>query len=256
MTDTRSSQSTPSLAGAMLLLTLVLSGAIVGGLVATRIIGTSGMGWDRLADTLGGLMAGGALGVAMWVVAILTLQAPARRRLMGIAVAAGAGAMVYVLATEPATRVPRRMEIPAPAVAPFSLQIGVADGLGGPPEVGDRLPWTLLRIASNLSLDFTPTGRPNQHCLVTTGIDTPAGIAALTELRARLQAMPTEMSCGEPCPRCVDISLQWFIDDRSAAMTVTDRCWRSHEALQPLRASTEALFSAYRDAAECSTSAP
>ena len=53
----------------MLLVVLVLFGFIAGGLVTTRVIGTSGMEWDQIADTLGGLMVGGALAIAGWIVA-------------------------------------------------------------------------------------------------------------------------------------------------------------------------------------------
>ena len=87
-------------------------------------------------------------------------------------------------------------------------------------------------------------------------MDTPEGIAALTELRTILVALPRQLDCGEPCPSCLEVSLQWFLNDDRAVATITDRCWRSHDALQPLRASVEHLFTTYGPTAECSPSTP
>jgi hypothetical protein len=242
------------LSAAMLLVTLALAGAIVGGLVVTRIVGTSGMGWDQLADLLSGFVAGGGLGVAAGIVAIRIAGPRARLRLTAAAVAGGVAAMIYVQFTPPRVRSRPAAALPAPAVAPFTWQIGVADGLAGPPE-DEPLPWTFLRIVSNGSLDYVPAGGPDTHCRADAVMHTPEGIAALTELRAILAGMPAQVDCGEPCPRCMEVSLQWFLDAPRAVM-ITDRCWRAHEALQPLRASVERLFAMYGGAAECTPAAP
>jgi hypothetical protein len=232
---------------------LVLLGFLSGGLVATRIIGTSGMGWDRLADTLGGLLVGGALGAVAWLVTVRRLDAAGRLRMAGAAVLGGLGVVAYLQATEPRVRPPRAADLPAPAVEPFAVQIGVADGLE--PPAGEKLPWSLLRIASNLSLDYVPADRTDLHCIVIDPLNGRRGIEALTQLRAVLVDTPREFDCGEPCPTCMDVSLQWYIGDDQTATTITDRCWRSHPALEPLRASVERLYAEFRDAAECSPSA-
>jgi hypothetical protein len=132
----------------------------------------------------------------------------------------------------------------------------VADGLPGPPSDGERLPWEFLRIASNLSLDYVPPGKTGQQCFANSALNTQDGIAALRELRAILVAMPSEIDCGEACPSCLEVGLQWVVDDDRATATITDRCWRSNETLQPLRASVERLFATSRATAECVPSTP
>ena len=239
----------------MLLVALVVLGFIAGGLVATRIIGSSGMGWDQIADALGGVVVGSALGIAAWIVAVRLLGSAGRLWLTGAAVVGCIGASIYLQSTPPRTRPGRVVDIPPPAVATFTWQMGVADGLGGPPE-GERLPWEFLRISSNLSLDYVPVGRSDRHCFANSVMDTPEGIAALTELRAILVAVPRDLDCGEPCPRCMEVSLQWFLDDDRATAMITDRCWMSQEQLQPLRASVERLFATYSPKAECSPTTP
>ena len=256
MPHTRSSGWMPWLSAAVLLIALVGFGFIAGGLVATRIIGTSGMGWDQIADTLGGLAIGVVLAVAAWIVAVRTVGPAGRLWMSGAAVVGCVIASIYLLSVPPRVRPGRAVEVPARAVAPFSWQIGVADGLAGPPSDGERLPWSFLRIASNLSLDYVPVDSPNRQCIAADTMNTPEGVAALTELRAILVAMPPNVDCGEPCPSCMDVSLQWFLDDDRATAMITDRCWRSHEQLQPLRASVERLFATYGGTAECSASTP
>ena len=240
----------------MLLVVLVLFGFIAGGLVATRIIGTSGMGWDQIADTLGGVMVGGALAVAAWIAAVRMLGSAGRLWMTGAAVLGCIGASIYVQSTPPRVRTAPTVVIPAPAVAPFTWQMGVANGLASPSADTEPLPWSFLRIASNLSLDYMPVDRTNRHCFANSVMDTPEGIAALSELRAILAALPPALDCGEPCPSCMEVSLQWFLDDQRATAMITDRCWRSHENLQPLRASVERLFTTYGGTAECSPSTP
>jgi hypothetical protein len=224
--------------------------------VTTRIIGTTEMGWDQIADTLGGLMVGGALGMAGWLLAVWFLDSAGRLWLTGAAVVGCIGASIFLVSTEPRMRSGRIVDIPAPAVPQFGWQISVADGLAGPPPDGKRLPWEFLRIASNLSLDYVPAGKTGQQCFANNAMDTDEGIAALKELRAILVAMPADFDCGEPCPSCMDVSLQWFLDDRRVAAMITDRCWLSHAQLQPLRASVERLFAKYGAGAECSPSTP
>jgi hypothetical protein len=118
------------------------------------------------------------------------------------------------------------------------------------------MPWSLLRIASNLSLDYVPADRTGLQCMANSAMNNRAGIDALNGLREVLVAMPSEIDCGEPCPTCMEVSLQWFLGEERTTMTTTDRCWRSHERLQPLRASVERLFATYSAAAECSPSRP
>lgn len=244
------------LSGALLLAALLLLGVLTGGLVATRVIGTSGMGWDQIADTLGGVLAGAALGLAAGVVAVLKLGSSGRLWLAGGAVIGCLGAAAYLQASQPRVRTGSAANIPPPPVESFSLHIGVADGLAGPPPEGARLPWDFLRIASNLSLDYVPAGSPGRHCAANGVIDTPDGIAALTTLRGILANVPTEFDCGKPCPNCLEVSLEWFLDQTRRTAAVTDRCWRSHPPLQPLRASVERLFANYAPQAECTSSPP
>jgi hypothetical protein len=244
------------LSGALLLAALLFFGVLTGGLVATRVIGTSGMGWDRLADTLGGVLAGGALGLVAGIVGVLKVGSSGRFWLAGSAVVGCLGAAAYLLATQPRVRTATVTSIPPPPVESFSLHMGVADGLAGPPSEGNRLPWNFLRIASNLSLDYVPAGNPSRHCAANGIIDSSDDIAALTALRGNLARLPTEFDCGEQCPSCMEVSLEWFLDQTRRTAALTDRCWRSHPQLQPLRASVERLFATYGPKAECTPSAP
>jgi hypothetical protein len=69
------------------------------------------------------------------------------------------------------------------------------------------------RIASNLSLDYVPANDTDRHCIAVDSLNAPEGIAALRELRAILSAMPPSFDCGEPCPSCMEVSLQWYLGD-------------------------------------------
>ena len=256
MKDAHSLKGRSWLSAAGVLVALVLFGMMTGGLIATRVFTTSGMGWDRLADTLGGLMVGGGVGLFAGLVAVRMLSVRGRRAATGAALIGCVAALLYLQATPPNVRRRAVVDVPALPVDSFSFQLGAADGLGGPPTDGTRLPWERLRIASNLSLDYVPMGRSNEDRQANDALNTAEGIAALAELRALLAGLPREMACGDPCPTCMDVSLEWFLNGERGIALITDRCWHSLEPLQPVRASVERLFATYGPRAVCERPPP
>lgn len=73
---------------AVLVLGIPILGAAAGGIVAPRI-GSSGMGWDQIADALGGVMVGGVFGLAIALLVIRRISEPGlarAARLVGLVV--------------------------------------------------------------------------------------------------------------------------------------------------------------------------
>lgn len=100
------------LAGGCFVVSLPMLGLVAGVLVATRVLTTSAMGWDQLADALGGGIVGALLGLVTG--ALLVRRLGTRRRLV-LALLALAGALLcllYVRATPP-----RVAPAPAPPTA-------------------------------------------------------------------------------------------------------------------------------------------
>ncbi len=71
-------------------------GAVLGGFLAAKVLFSSGMGWDRLAQTLGGLMLGGGIALLLGIVAAFRLSP--RTLYWGSAAAAGASVLLILLA--------------------------------------------------------------------------------------------------------------------------------------------------------------
>ncbi len=71
-------------------------GAVLGGFLAAKVLFNSGIGWDRLAQILGGLMLGGGIALPLGVAAAFKL-AP-RTLYWGSAAAAGASTLLIFLA--------------------------------------------------------------------------------------------------------------------------------------------------------------
>lgn len=107
------------LAGGCLLAALGLLGFVVGVLVATRVLSTSAMGWDQLADFLAGGAAGGLAGGVTGAFVVRRLGVATRVGLALAALVAAVLAFAYLRATAP-----RRPEAQAGAAA--------AAGAGGP----------------------------------------------------------------------------------------------------------------------------
>ncbi|HYJ78736.1 MAG TPA: hypothetical protein VEW03_03965 [Longimicrobiaceae bacterium] len=68
------------LPGIGLAASLSLVGAAAGGLVGGRLLDGSGMGWNQLANMLGGMMVGGGVGLVAGVVLARTLEVRTLRR--------------------------------------------------------------------------------------------------------------------------------------------------------------------------------
>ena len=100
----RSSAWTDVATGCLFLAALAGCGFVVGVAVATRLLSTSGMGWDQLADALGGGLAGGVLGL---VAGALSVRRASRRLRLILALAflvAAALCLVLLRTTSPRTQ--------------------------------------------------------------------------------------------------------------------------------------------------------
>lgn len=258
MSDIRIPRGLAWLVAAGALAALVLFGMIAGGLVVTRVMTMRGMGWDQLATTLEGLIVGGGVGLVAGLLAVWALGTHGRLAVAALALVGCVAALGYMWAVPPKVRRASVVAapVPVPPVASFTFELSAADGLGGPPEDGRRLPWEFLRIASNSTLDYVPVGRPGERCWANGVLGGPEGITALTELRSLLAGLPEQIACNDPCPTCMEVGLQWFLDDQRRTAFITDRCWRSLEPLQPIRVSVERLFSRYGAGAACNRTSP
>jgi hypothetical protein len=224
-------------AGAFFLLALGAFGLFFGVLVATRILTTSGMGWDQLADFFGGAILGAGAAFVLGLVVVRRLAPLARTQSAILAVLGTGGAMAYMSVTPPNVRPPSAAALPEPPVQSFVLTLGTADPLTGARQEDPSLPWDLLRIASNLTVDYVMHDEPDLLCVAVDALRSDAGITAAQDLRSVLEALPAEIACEPPCATCTQISLGWYLDGRSASLAFDDRCWRTNDALQPVRAS-------------------
>ncbi len=78
-TNRRSGGGWSVVAGVFLVLSSGTFGLLAGGFLGTRaFITESGMGWDRLADALGGVMVGGALGLALGAFLLIPIRGGGR----------------------------------------------------------------------------------------------------------------------------------------------------------------------------------
>lgn len=72
--------------GLLLVLTSILGGALLGAVYVRFFVPRTGMGWDQLADALGGFMLGALLGFIVGFVAAGRLEARGRLIAAGAAV--------------------------------------------------------------------------------------------------------------------------------------------------------------------------
>jgi hypothetical protein len=72
------------LASATVITAVAVTGALLGLLFVALFVPKTGMGWDQMADALGGLMVGGVLGVVVGIVLAVALDV--RRKLIAAGV--------------------------------------------------------------------------------------------------------------------------------------------------------------------------
>lgn len=102
------------IAATVMLGTLVFAGLFSGVLVATRLMQTAQMGWDQLADAIGGAIFGVSIGLIIAVTVTLRAGAKARWITASVAFVIAAVALLLLLNLPPNTGQP------APANAPTS----------------------------------------------------------------------------------------------------------------------------------------
>jgi len=94
--QTVSSRILGLLAGVAVVLATGLLGAMLGGLYVRLFVPRTGMGWDQIANALGGLMLGGLIGLVVGLVVALTTSTRVRAITAAVAVV-GALAMIVIL---------------------------------------------------------------------------------------------------------------------------------------------------------------
>lgn len=105
----------------LLLPALLAPGVLLGGLVASRVLPDTGMGWDQLANTLGGMMVGGILAVAGWLLALRLMDTRGRLLLTGGGLVAAIIASVVLVSTRPQNQSASTAGASRPAVAAIDL---------------------------------------------------------------------------------------------------------------------------------------
>jgi len=73
--------------GFLLLLTGLASGAVLGGLYVKLFVPRAAMGWDGIADALGGLMLGGLIGLVVSIVLASALTVKRRLQVSAVLLA-------------------------------------------------------------------------------------------------------------------------------------------------------------------------
>ena len=110
------SKTTRFFSGTAVVAMAVLCGFLAGGFIASRL-STTGMGWDRLADTLGGMMVGVVAGVILGAVLVVRLGVRGRMVAAGF-LAAGAVVTILAFRLVPAPK----MDLPPPSPPPPRLE--------------------------------------------------------------------------------------------------------------------------------------
>jgi hypothetical protein len=78
----------------LLVLSSGIGGALLGSLYVRLLVPRTGMGWDQLADALGGFMVGGLLGLAAGGVGAARLGVRGRRLATALAIGAAIASLV------------------------------------------------------------------------------------------------------------------------------------------------------------------
>jgi len=86
--------------GTVLVLTSLVFGFLTGGFLGGRVFGRTGMGWDRLADALGGMALGLIGAVIMSTVLVMKLDT-GKRWIASVLFICGAVLMVILLRVVP-----------------------------------------------------------------------------------------------------------------------------------------------------------
>ncbi len=211
----------------VLVLACVLLGFVAGAFVATRVFPSGGMGWDQLANTLGGVMIGSGTGAVIGLILAFTLKHRARIWALA-ALLAGLVVTIVLLNTVPVPErpVPQRVELPPPPVESFNLTLAVKDPT---PD----LPWRHLRISSNLAIDYIKPDT-TQLCVAPQALRADAGIARARALRTALASLPAQLNCAA-CLDCPSASLTWWLDQARSSLDFDVTCWRDSAALAPVR---------------------
>ena len=239
--------ATPSHHKLLAILLLVISGGFLGmtlgGLYVKWFVPKTGMGWDQLADLLGGLMVGGLLGITAGIGLFLFL--PQRRRLVaGAAMAVGSILIVIglVLTRPPATDASEPV-IRETAFSPWyrvKFRTNHNDAVLRAASIDQRpLPFIEAELstagpsATYVGWDFeTVEGTPSREDL-----------EALLPLVQAAGLEATEEICRTPNEADLTVTLLITLDGVSYRGTVQADCLADRPAMVALAESLEILFS-------------
>ena len=232
------SKTTRFLSGTAVLATAVPCGFLTGGFIASRL-STTGMGWDRLADALGGMMVGVVAGVILGAVLV------ARLGVRGRLVAAGFFAAAAVVTIVAFRLVPApKMDLPPPPAPPpprfepaYSFSIGAFDESVEPIE---GVPYRWFKLHSPVRRIDTVAWTPGARTVQVEAAD--EALSALAAVLADLEKPP---ECP-PCDGCGRMAVSWSLPPADAGgygvgggATVGKACLLQSGAYAPLLAVLE-----------------
>lgn len=151
----------------VLFLCLLPFGLLAGGFVATRLLPMTGMGWDQLADALGGFMVGTLAAVVLGAVLVWRLGVKGRLIAAGLALIASGG-MLFLLKTVPKNvAAPEPPPPPPPAFEPaFRIEVRTSPKDRVLQAAQPPIPWSSISVLSeNRSLSYRTWGRDPDLCV-------------------------------------------------------------------------------------------
>lgn len=232
------SKTTRFLSGTTVLATAVLCGFLAGGFIASRL-STTGMGWDRLADALGGMMIGIVAGAILGTVLVVRLGVRGRLVAAGV-LAAGAVVTIVAFRLVPAPK----MDLPPPPAPPpprfepaYSFSIGAFDESVEPIE---GVPYRSFKLHSPVRRIDTVAWTPGARTVQIEAED--EALRALAAVLANLEKPP---ECP-PCDGCGRMAVSWSLPPADAGgygvgggATVGKTCLLQSEEYAPLLAVLE-----------------
>ncbi len=213
-----------------------LSGALLGGLFVRFFVPQTGMGWDRLADALGGLMVGGLLGIVAG--AVLAALLSARRRMQA---AAGFAALAVATFVVLAVTAPERPQPSAPVVREepfrpfFVAKVGIGNSdaiLLAVPEADRPFAFTEMEVRSGgPSLERVGWGPDLARCRAEPSRDDLAVLLPAVEAAA---AEATGTICRTPREDDLNLTFYASIDGERKSATVQGDCLAERPAMAEL----------------------
>lgn len=105
------------LVGLLTTASCVVTGGVLGIVFVKLFVPRRGMGWDQMADALGGLMVGALIGLILGIALAIRLTPRRQFVAVGVAVAVFGACWLYLYLTRGASRTASAVDLPAPRYA-------------------------------------------------------------------------------------------------------------------------------------------